>query len=95
MDRVQDVFQFDIVLFFCLLGVLPWQKADRTDPNFQDFCSWREKRSSKVTSDWELTPRPTNSSDRLKLQTENKIPPHYINAPFVILHSRSLATMSS
>ena len=48
VDRVQDVFQFGIVVFFCLLGVLPWQKADRTDPNYQDFCAWREKRSSKV-----------------------------------------------
>ena len=48
VDRVQDVFQFGIVVFFCLLGVLPWQKADRTDPNYLDFCAWREKRSSKV-----------------------------------------------
>jgi len=54
VDRVQDVFQFGIVLFFCLLGVLPWQKADRTDPNFQDFCSWREKRSSKVPKSFKL-----------------------------------------
>lgn len=52
VDRVQDVFQFGIVVFFCLLGVLPWQKADRTDPNFQEFCAWREKRSSKVELVW-------------------------------------------
>ena len=25
VDTVQDVFQFGIVIFFCLLGVLPWQ----------------------------------------------------------------------
>merc|ERR1711892_1358177 len=48
VDRVQDVFQFGIVVFFCLLGVLPWQKADRTDPHFAEFCCWREKRTSKV-----------------------------------------------
>ena len=48
VDKVQDVFQFGIVVFFCLLGVLPWQKADRADPNFQEFCAWRDKRSSKV-----------------------------------------------
>ena len=28
VDRVQDVFQFGIVVFFCLQGVLPWQKVD-------------------------------------------------------------------
>jgi len=48
VDKVQDVFQFGIVVFFCLQGVLPWQKADRTDPHFAEFCSWREKRTSKV-----------------------------------------------
>jgi serine/threonine-protein kinase SBK len=50
VDKVQDVFQFGIVVFFCLLGVLPWQKADRTDPHFAEFSSWREKRTSKVMS---------------------------------------------
>ena len=25
VDKVQDIFQFGIVIFFCLLGVLPWQ----------------------------------------------------------------------
>ena len=24
------------------------QKADRADPNFQEFCAWRDKRSGKV-----------------------------------------------
>jgi len=48
VDKVQDVFQFGIVVFFCLLGVLPWQKADRTDPHYAEFCSWREKRTGKV-----------------------------------------------
>lgn len=48
VDRVQDVFQFGIVVFFCLLGVLPWQKADLTDPHFAEFAAWRRKRSSKL-----------------------------------------------
>merc|ERR1712012_700582 len=26
VDRVQDVFQFGIVVFYCLQGILPWQK---------------------------------------------------------------------
>jgi len=48
VDRVQDVFQFGIVVFFCLLGILPWQKADPTDPNFNDFRIWRKKKSNKI-----------------------------------------------
>jgi len=62
VDRVQDVFQFGIVVFFCLLGVLPWQKADRTDPNYQDFCAWREKRSSKVPKNFKSL---TNRAQKL------------------------------
>ena len=66
VDKVQDIFQFGIVIFFCLLGVLPWQvcclntilsshwrpfqKADTADPNFLEFCAWRDKRSSKVNT---------------------------------------------
>ena len=29
-------------------GILPWQKADLTDPYFSEFCSWRSKRNGKV-----------------------------------------------
>ncbi len=46
---MQDVFQFGIVIFFCLFGILPWQRADQTsDPNFSEFCIWRRKRTSKI-----------------------------------------------
>jgi len=48
VDRVQDVFQFGIVVFYCLQGILPWQKADLADPYFSEFCSWRSKRNGKV-----------------------------------------------
>lgn len=49
MDRVQDVFQFGIVVFFCLFGILPWQRADPSaDPNFAEFTAWRRKRTSKI-----------------------------------------------
>jgi serine/threonine protein kinase len=47
VDRVQDVFQFGIVIFFCLFGSLPWQRADVTDPNFAHFYAWRSKKTSK------------------------------------------------
>jgi len=48
VDRVQDVFQFGIVIFFCQFGILPWQRADVTDPNFAEFINWRRKKTSKV-----------------------------------------------
>ena len=49
VDRVQDVFQFGIVVFFCLFGILPWQRADSVaDPHFAEFGAWRRKRTSKV-----------------------------------------------
>jgi hypothetical protein len=40
VDRVQDVFQFGIVVFFCTFGILPWQRADTADPNFAEFLAW-------------------------------------------------------
>ena len=49
VDRVQDVFQFGIVIFFCLFAILPWQRADTTDPNFAEFVVWRNKKSSAKT----------------------------------------------
>ena len=49
MDKVQDIFQFGIVVFFCLFGILPWQRADpAADPNFAEFSAWRRKRTSKI-----------------------------------------------
>ncbi|TRY77392.1 hypothetical protein TCAL_00140 [Tigriopus californicus] len=47
VDKVQDVFQFGIVLFFCLFGILPWQRADVTDPYYSEFFAWRSKKTSK------------------------------------------------
>ncbi len=47
VDRAQDVFQFGVVVFFCVFGSLPWQRADVTDPNFAEFFAWRAKRTSK------------------------------------------------
>lgn len=47
VDRAQDVFQFGIVIFFCLFGILPWQRADVADPNYSEFFAWRTKKTSK------------------------------------------------
>jgi len=55
VDKVQDVFQFGIVVFFCLFGKLPWQRADSVaDPNFHEFNAWRRKKTSKVPKNFKL-----------------------------------------
>lgn len=35
-----DVWQFGIVIFVCLTGCLPWQKAARDDPRFVRYLNW-------------------------------------------------------
>ncbi|CAB4060755.1 SBK [Lepeophtheirus salmonis] len=32
VDKMQDIFQFGIVIFFCLFGILPWQKKQTLKP---------------------------------------------------------------
>ena len=38
VDRYQDVFQFGIVVFFCLFGRLPWQVKHYNDKSIRTFC---------------------------------------------------------
>lgn len=57
VDKMQDVFQFGVVTFFCLFGILPWQRADVTDPNYSEFFSWRSKKTSKPPKNF----KPMNS----------------------------------
>lgn len=35
-----DVWQFGIVIFVCLTGCLPWQKATQDDPRYARYLSW-------------------------------------------------------
>lgn len=35
-----DVWQFAIVVFVCLTGCLPWQKAANDDPRYTRYVSW-------------------------------------------------------
>lgn len=35
-----DVWQFGIVLFVCLTGCLPWQKAALDDPRYTRYLNW-------------------------------------------------------
>lgn len=35
-----DIWQFGIVIFICLTGCLPWQKAAIDDPRYTSYCNW-------------------------------------------------------
>lgn len=39
-DTSHDVWQFGIVIFVCLTGCLPWQKAAPDDPRYVRYLSW-------------------------------------------------------
>ncbi|KAF2898935.1 hypothetical protein ILUMI_07239 [Ignelater luminosus] len=39
-DTSHDVWQFGIVIFVCLTGCLPWQKAATDDPRYFRYLSW-------------------------------------------------------
>lgn len=42
-NQIHDIWQFGIVIFVCLTGCLPWQKAALDDPRYNRlnvFASW-------------------------------------------------------
>ncbi|XP_037945839.1 serine/threonine-protein kinase meng-po isoform X2 [Teleopsis dalmanni] len=39
-DPNHDVWQFGIVIFVCLTGCLPWQKAGSDDPRYMRYIAW-------------------------------------------------------
>lgn len=39
-DHSHDVWQFGIVIFVCLTGCLPWQKAASDDPRYVRYLAW-------------------------------------------------------
>ncbi|CAO1350600.1 unnamed protein product [Diamesa hyperborea] len=39
-DFTHDIWQFGIVLFICLTGCLPWQKASLDDPRYNKYIQW-------------------------------------------------------
>ncbi|CAH2008057.1 unnamed protein product [Acanthoscelides obtectus] len=41
INTSHDIWQFGIVLFVCLTGCLPWQKAALDDPRFVRYLSWQ------------------------------------------------------
>ncbi|KAJ8910284.1 hypothetical protein NQ315_016101 [Exocentrus adspersus] len=40
-NTAHDVWQFGIVIFVCLTGCLPWQKAALDDPRYMRYLSWQ------------------------------------------------------
>lgn len=40
VETSHDVWQFAVVLFVCLTGCLPWQKASTEDPRFVGYVYW-------------------------------------------------------
>ncbi|XP_050429567.1 serine/threonine-protein kinase meng-po isoform X2 [Adelges cooleyi] len=40
VETSHDVWQFAVVLFVCLTGCLPWQKASSEDPRFVGYVYW-------------------------------------------------------
>ncbi|CAG9862790.1 unnamed protein product [Phyllotreta striolata] len=40
-QTTHDVWQFGIVIFVCLTGCLPWQKAAMDDPRYVRYLSWQ------------------------------------------------------
>lgn len=40
-DPSHDVWQFGIVIFVCLTGCLPWQKAAHDDPRYLRYLTWQ------------------------------------------------------
>ncbi|EEB12144.1 mitogen-activated protein kinase ERK-A, putative [Pediculus humanus corporis] len=38
--KSHDVWQYGIVIFVCLTGCLPWQKAAADDPRYVRYCQW-------------------------------------------------------
>ncbi|XP_055919035.1 serine/threonine-protein kinase meng-po isoform X2 [Eupeodes corollae] len=40
-DPSHDVWQFGIVIFVCLTGCLPWQKAASDDPRYVRYLTWQ------------------------------------------------------
>ena len=45
---MQDVWQFGILIYVLLTGLLPWQKADLTDPHYAEYLNWRKRRTLRT-----------------------------------------------
>ncbi|CAG0900643.1 unnamed protein product [Cyprideis torosa] len=49
VETASDAWSLGIVLFVCLTGEVPWQKADIRDPRFgQEFVPWQKRKSTRV-----------------------------------------------
>ncbi|ODN06365.1 Serine/threonine-protein kinase SBK1 [Orchesella cincta] len=51
----QDTWQFGVMIYLCLTGNIPWQKADaRSDPRYQAFDLWQRSRVTKTPKGFKI-----------------------------------------
>ncbi|XP_037903298.1 serine/threonine-protein kinase SBK1 isoform X2 [Hermetia illucens] len=53
-DTSHDVWQFGILIFVCLTGCLPWQKAGPDDPRYVSYIAWH---STNIVLPFRRTPK--------------------------------------
>ncbi|KAJ6643327.1 Serine/threonine-protein kinase meng-po [Pseudolycoriella hygida] len=53
-NQIHDIWQFGIVIFVCLTGCLPWQKAALDDPRYNRYLQWH---GSSIVNPIKRTPK--------------------------------------
>ncbi|KAG4073721.1 hypothetical protein HA402_000945 [Bradysia odoriphaga] len=53
-NQIHDIWQFGIVIFVCLTGCLPWQKAAIDDPRYNRYLVWH---GSSIVNPIKKTPK--------------------------------------
>ncbi|XP_074599396.1 serine/threonine-protein kinase meng-po-like [Brevipalpus obovatus] len=43
-----DVWQLAMLIYVCLTTKFPWEKADITDPRFNDFSEWQKRKTTRT-----------------------------------------------
>ena len=54
VDPSSDVWQLAIMMYVCLTGTVPWQKADITDPRYNHFIKWQKRKSTRLPKNFTL-----------------------------------------
>lgn len=72
-----DVWQLGVVIFVCLTGSTPWQKADEIlDPHYKTFTRWKSRRVIKMPANFKrFSVRMLRLLRRLFENTPEKRPP--------------------
>ncbi|XP_018494675.1 serine/threonine-protein kinase SBK1 [Galendromus occidentalis] len=68
-----DVWQIAMLIFIALTDRFPWDKADITDPRFNDFLEWQKRRTTRTPREFKrFTPRLLRMLRRLMEQKPSK-----------------------